>query len=404
MEQLNASSGPDEEVRDIKRKLYAQGALIMFKPFRTLSDLYEPCVRHWWAAYLNYRPTLEEDHESMLILGNMQNYYESFCRTGKNAAEPEFPNDVNVIRDRHEHTEDDAWNPALDLLEGEDPLNGAEVTSEDDQSVTSPLVVKLTTMHDSLFTLTPPNLLGATVTVDQAKIAVSQLPKKKTGGLFTLPGRADANVDPTETQQHTSNQNRAQLDCFIGTRVDLLSNIENALLEADYAICPSVSVTAPTLLEANFPTIQQHSNHWTLNEKQHLAFVLISAALLKHFPEANKPDHGNLATQMGRMSESIDALLHDLLPPSGQLVLYLGGSGGTGKSRVIQAFVDFARRWHSMSSHVICASPGSQPSSSTAALYIPHSASVWIQTRPNRTTATFKLGLKSDSCSWTNSA
>ena len=28
------------------------------------------------------------------------------------------------------------------------------------------------------------------------------------------------------------------------------------------------------------------------------------------------------------------------------------------KSRIIQAFVDFARRWHSIASHVICASSG----------------------------------------------
>jgi hypothetical protein len=30
-----------------------------------------------------------------------------------------------------------------------------------------------------------------------------------------------------------------------------------------------------------------------------------------------------------------------------QLILFLSGSGGTGKSRVIQTFLDFARRWHS---------------------------------------------------------
>ena len=46
------------------------------------------------------------------------------------------------------------------------------------------------------------------------------------------------------------------------------------------------------------------------------------------------------------------------MPPSGQLVLFLGSSGGTGKSRVIQAFVDFARRWHLVASHVVCASSG----------------------------------------------
>ena len=38
--------------------------------------------------------------------------------------------------------------------------------------------------------------------------------------------------------------------------------------------------------------------------------------------------------------------------------MFLGGSGGTGKSRVIQAFVDFSRRWQATTSTVITASSG----------------------------------------------
>lgn len=104
--------------------------------------------------------------------------------------------------------------------------------------------------------------------------------------------------------------------------------------------------------------MHEHSQHWTLNQKQHWAFVLIAACLLKHISEANRPDKGNLATQMIHMSTRIDDLLRNINPPSGQLNLFLNGSGGTGKSRIIQAFVDFARRWHSIASHVICASSG----------------------------------------------
>ena len=33
--------------------------------------------------------------------------------------------------------------------------------------------------------------------------------------------------------------------------------------------------------------------------------------------------------------------------------MYLGGCGGTGKSRVIQDFLDFARRWYSTSSVIV---------------------------------------------------
>ena len=52
------------------------------------------------AASLHYRPLLEKDENSMAILGNIQNYYESFCRSSKNAAEPELPNDVDVLHQR----------------------------------------------------------------------------------------------------------------------------------------------------------------------------------------------------------------------------------------------------------------------------------------------------------------
>ena len=244
------------------------------------------------------------------------------------------------------------------MLEAEDNCHGDEPTNNV-QSTTNSLTAKLANMHDSLFQLTPHGLNGTRVTVEEAKFAVDQLPnKKKRGASFALPGRASVNTNSTDLPQHANNENQAQLDYVKGTRVDLLSDIKNALLATNYVTCPSVSGSAPTVLEANFPTIQEHSKHWTLNEKQHIAFVLIAAALLKHISEANKPDRSHVATQMGRISMNIDALLQAILPPSGQLVLYLGGSGGTGKSRVIQAFVDFARRWHSMASHVICASSG----------------------------------------------
>lgn len=49
--------------------------------------------------------------------------------------------------------------------------------------------------------------------------------------------------------------------------------------------------------------------------------------------------------------------LKKILPKDGQLIMYLGGSGGTGKSRV-NAFVDFSRRWHSTTSVVVTASSG----------------------------------------------
>ena len=350
------SERPDDLLRAVKRELYGQGALIMFIPFRSLEDLYGPNDNNWWQAYLRHKPTLAENPKSIAVLGNMQNYYESFCRTGKNSTEPEFPNDVNQHRQQEEDAENEE-NAALDLLEGEQALQNAE-TNDSVQSIEDPLVSKLASFHDSLFTVKTIDS-AASVTFQQAKAAVNLLPPKNKKKGFSLPGRARVNFETPETQEDEQaiEPKRARLDYSIGTRVELLAKIEEALLEANFIPSPTDG-SAPIRMEANFPKMSEHSKHWTLNQKQHFSFVLIAAALLKHIFDANRPDHAQLATQMGEISTNIENYLSSILPQTGQLILYLGGSGGTGKSRVIQAFVDFARRWHSVASHVICASSG----------------------------------------------
>ena len=50
--------------------------------------------------------------------------------------------------------------------------------------------------------------------------------------------------------------------------------------------------------------------------------------------------------------------LEEILPNSKQLLMFLGGCGETGKSRLIKAFLDFARRWHSESTVVVTATSG----------------------------------------------
>jgi hypothetical protein len=255
------------------------------------------------------------------------------------------------------------------------------------------------------FQLTPPNQTATRVTVQQANIAVSQLPQKNKNGSFSLPGRASLPVNATDLQRDDPANNKIQaiLDHVIGTRVELLSKIEKALLEKNYTVCPFVGSSEPVQLEANFPTMHEHSQKWTLNAKHHLAFVLIAASLLKHISEANRPDKGNLATQMSRMSTCIDVLLRNILPPSGQLNLFLSESGGTGKSRIIQAIVDFARRWHTIASHVICASSG------VAAILIGgctlHTAlGIGISMNPSDPSNNHIEAWSEVSCSWTSSA
>lgn len=141
------------------------------------------------------------------------------------------------------------------------------------------------------------------------------------------------------------------------TRVELLENIERALEERNCSTVPTDG-TEPEKLETFFPTLEEHSRHWGLNTKQHLAFILMAAALLQHvFSSNNGTDTQSLPDTIERISR-ISAQLEEILPSSKQLLLFLGGCGGTGKSRIIQTFLDFARRWHSTSTVVVSATSG----------------------------------------------
>ncbi len=141
------------------------------------------------------------------------------------------------------------------------------------------------------------------------------------------------------------------------TRIELLEHIEKALLERK---CVKVVAngTEPERLETYYPTLEEHSRHWCLNEKQHLAFVLMAAALLQHILLANSPFDNQTTPELCIRFAGIATKLQEILPSSKQLLMFLGGCGGTGKSRIIQAFLDFARRWNSTSSIVVSATSG----------------------------------------------
>ena len=146
-------------------------------------------------------------------------------------------------------------------------------------------------------------------------------------------------------------------DCFKKTRVDLMEHLEKALRESRHLKATSHEKDPPEL-DSNFPSIQDHSKHWKLNEKQHSAFILCAAALLKHIWSANQEDETVYGYKCHQVSEDIKKHLAVIFSSSENLIFYLGGAGGTGKSRVVQAFVDYARRWHSSASVVITANCG----------------------------------------------
>ena len=75
----------------------------------------------------------------------------------------------------------------------------------------------------------------------------------------------------SNTVHYSPDLKQAQLDFPIGTRVDLLTKLEEAFLQNTHTTC-SISGSTPERLETNFPSMETHSKHWNLNKKQHAAF------------------------------------------------------------------------------------------------------------------------------------
>jgi hypothetical protein len=110
---------------------------------------------------------------------------------------------------------------------------------------------------------------------------------------------------------------------------------------------------------SHYATVTEVSRAFTLNERQHTAFAIVTSALLQTFlrqeqaglevsTAAGAPDSSS-----GRGHHDFEAQLQDQ-----QVLMFLGGAGGTGKSRVIDAISAFCVSWHRESSLVKTALTG----------------------------------------------
>jgi hypothetical protein len=103
------------------------------------------------------------------------------------------------------------------------------------------------------------------------------------------------------------------------------------------------SDAAAILLLPPRPTIKSCSRAFSLNRKQHCAFVMLAAALLRTIVDLEASDP---STRRCSHQEADRALrLLTALAGDRSVVMYLGGPGGTGKSRVISAIARFAHLW-----------------------------------------------------------
>ena len=278
----------------------------------------------------------------------MQDWHESFCRTTRMSGEPMFDDE---ILDDDLQIEKNGEDEEIELPDADDILE------EDSLNADHEFVRKLSELGRLNPIRLHPRKEGyqQNISTENVEDALQRMPPKRTRDNFVLPGRAKTGL--TVQESHGS-ADMARLDGpNLILRIDLMENLLKAL-RAVLHFPSSCKNADPVELDEYFPTIQEQSTHWTLNEKQHAAFTLISAALLKHIWLTNEMDPSMNGWQHSQITQEIKTSLQKIFNTTEQLVLFLGGSGGTGKSRVIQAFVDFARRWHSSASIVITASSG----------------------------------------------
>lgn len=344
---LHGKSGLSDAERTERREYYGQAVLICFYPFRCIEDLRNE-GQSWWDAFLEREDELLADPKTTDILKNLQEWHESFCRASRNTEELH----LHVEQEIEDCEEDKGTDEESEIDEDE----AFDQLAEEATETTHHLVDVLSSLGSkNPLKLKPIPEKRFEVSSERATQAIQDMPKKRSRNSFVLPTRAK--LGNQENPGRTT-ENDAILDDNCKTpRVDLMENLAKALRDSRHLV-PLSDGNEPEVLEPNFPSIQEHSQHWTLNEKQHASFTLSAAALLKHIWTANEQDPSVNGYKFSKLSEEIKIHLSDIFNNNEQLIMYLGGAGGTGKSRVVQALVDFARRWHSSASVVITASTG----------------------------------------------
>lgn len=345
---IKRDNNQEEELEAIRNQ-YAQYVLILFYPFRTLQNLKDDDCS-WWESFLKRKNFIELNIKSVRTLTNIQNSYNSSKKkkdgNKQNAINPQLPSndcDTENISDSESDFSPDETN----LSDHEDVDNLICPTTEP----LRPFVQVLQSVTgNQLFTLPPSNLINIERT--NAIQAINKC-SSKSKKMFSLPGRnlMEHNVGAENTEK-----NQVPDRC-LGTRVELLKNILEALECNSSKIVEQID-RQPCTQPANFPTLIEHSQLWELQDDQIVAFTLMAGALLNYLSKLYHADDSQNNLYVNKLNKSLQHKWKILFPNNEQLLMYVSGAGGTGKSRIIQAIIDFARRIHANANILVTASSG----------------------------------------------
>lgn len=331
----------------------------MFYPFRELSDLRDE-HESWWSSYLRKRDRLVGNPQTSRTLENIQNFYEIFCQSG-DVCDEDNGGDSSETDGEDAEPLDAESNSSDDLDEDLVSLDKELALLKDHEQNTihppEPFVELLKTINAAPCTLNP-QPTSCHVSPTDVRIAIEELAKPR-NATFTLQNGNTSNAITSDNDPTSLITDEFQ---SVGTRVELAEKIFEALRTSKH-IRDNENSFLETKDKFNqktpFPTLQEHSQRWQLNEKQHSAFILCGAALLQHIYN-NREDSSTTAEdeRAQQLDEQLRKRMSGILPSNGKLLMHLAGSGGTGKSLVVKALVDFAECWKAAQSVVIKASSG----------------------------------------------
>jgi hypothetical protein len=339
----------DELDSENDREQFAQIALILFKPFRSLHDL-TGGFDSWWLAYKAFQPLM--DVRSQLTMQFMQDYHicRSLARDKRTlqgeGLERQFDEDGMRLPSRRPVPDDqveyddlvtmfmadsskpfefDALNPALFPSTGTFPKT-AELVKEMEQNevIDGPARAVTEQYNDRRNAL--PNSLPQPTMLRRQEVDISSillLLKERRNDLTLCDNVADSDIAHDVVSVAALQLNIEEVQ----TSVTL---IEDALLGRyqQWTNRPSPQPgqqAHPDALPTN-SFIETASHAFYLNEKQHIIFTLCARAMLSTWLYAIKDSDAKMI-------------------PAEQFLGFLGGEGGTGKSRVIHALRAFAISW-----------------------------------------------------------
>jgi len=320
-------------------------ALVLFKPFRTLDELIGVADAEdkdaWLSTFNDWKSKRSKFVET--IMENMQDYYqgarmaEMQSRSAAEAARTTTANDR--VHDEGEES-------------GDDLFSDSEGNDEWDMMVQYPADEGFVSMWDD-----EGDTILDSSSLHPASCPTSATPDAKTAQLIDifqkheiLRSAADATVRKCDTRWREEQlpsvveMKKWVLDAetdnpillaaapeIPGRDTQVLELLSTCLLDYSMEWKSSSGVNISRLLTKRFASISDISVAYTLNKGQHVALKAIGTALFSRWKEAEASDHSGA---------QLEATLRD-----GQLLMFLGGEGGTGKSRIIDAVQTLCGSW-----------------------------------------------------------